>query len=63
MITGRWNQKGKENKTKNVPTGKEREREEKRGERAKERERENGLFSRGAGGKEGDSCQDALVVV
>lgn len=29
----------------------------------KEREGENGHFSRGAGGKEGDSCQDALVVV
>lgn len=44
-----------------VPTGKEREM--RRGGRAKERERENGLFSRGAGGKEGDFCQDALVVV
>ena len=51
--------------TNNVPTGKERERDEKRrrSEGAKERERENGLFSRGAGGKEGDFCKDALVVV
>lgn len=48
---------------KNDPAGKERERREEREEKAKERARENGLFSRGAGGKEGDFCQDALVVV
>lgn len=62
MTTGRWNQKGTENKMKNVPTGKGRERREER-RKSEERERENGLFSRGAGGKEGDFCQDALVVV
>jgi hypothetical protein len=47
VTTGRWNQKGKENKMKNVPTGKERERREERRKSERARKREWAFFSRG----------------